>query len=223
MMLLLTRISTVLLLSLLLSLLPAFAFDTELSDTAVREAYFLGQRHDQKSSAFLANYSKHLPLPKKGPYVSEIRLLTPLAQVVEVSSQHTAGYSAQQAQLDYHDRGDTVLVEIHIEFTPTYNQLNAERSSQGVGNQKGITLRTEDFWQEFHYGLKQKEDWIEPRSMHGEPVYAAAEDSGGGGLIGAWIWIEYGAHKIASDDAQVHALLPEDQDVSATFDLSKLH
>ncbi len=65
----------------------AFAYDTELSDIAVREAYFLGQRNDEKTRTFFAPYTQHLPLPKKGPYVSEIRLLTPLAQVVQASSQ----------------------------------------------------------------------------------------------------------------------------------------
>src|SRR5947207_1287097 len=35
--------------------LPAFALDAPLSDEAVREAYFLGQRHD---ASFLGNYIK---------------------------------------------------------------------------------------------------------------------------------------------------------------------
>ena len=109
------------LLALGLALPSLRAYDTYLSDTAVREAYFLGQRNDGKTRAFFEPYTKHLPLPRSGPYVSEIHLLTPLAQVVKVSSRTTGGYSAQQAQLDYRDRGDSLLLEVHIEFTPTYN------------------------------------------------------------------------------------------------------
>jgi hypothetical protein len=216
------RIPGVLLVSFSLSLQLASAFDTELSDTAVREAYFLGQRHDDKAAAFLANYSKHLPLPKKGPYISEIRLLTPLAQVVEMSIRQTTGYSAQQALLDYRGRGDSILLEIHIEFTPTYNQLQAEQAANSLAGEKGTTLRTEDFWQDFRYGLKQKQQWVEPRSMHGEPIYGRSDAYSSGGLIGAWVFIEYDARNVLSDDAEVHIFLPDDQDATGNFDLSKL-
>jgi hypothetical protein len=216
------RISSVLLLSLNLSLPTAFAYDTDLSDTAVREAYFLGQRRDEKSGAFLENYSKHLPLPKNGPYISEIRLLTPLAQVVEVSSQNTTGYSAQQARLDYRGRGDSVVLEIHIEFTPTYNQVQAEHAANSMAGEKGITLRTQDFWQDFRYGLKQKVQWVEPRSIRGEPIYAASDSYSSGGLIGAWVFLEYDARNVDSEDAEVHVFLPDELEVSTTFDLSKL-
>ena len=95
---------------------PLCAFQTTLSDTAVREAYFLGQRHDQKTSDFLKLYAHAFPLPEKGPYISEIHLLSPYAQVVSNSSQHSTGYSAQQAAADYRSRGDTLLVKVRIEF-----------------------------------------------------------------------------------------------------------
>src|SRR5882762_6209165 len=44
--------------------LTASAFDNPLSDEAVREAYFLGQRHD---ASFLTNYIKFCPCPKPAP------------------------------------------------------------------------------------------------------------------------------------------------------------
>src|SRR6266852_3475527 len=81
---------------------PASAFLIPLSDTAVRQAYFLGQRNDQKTADLFKLYTVSLPLPDKGPHVSEIRLLTPYAQVVFNSAQHSVGYSAQQAAADYH-------------------------------------------------------------------------------------------------------------------------
>src|SRR5713101_9146086 len=48
----------------------SFAFDSPLSDQAVREAYFLGQRHD---ASFLSKYIKSLPTPRTGP--TSLRLL----------------------------------------------------------------------------------------------------------------------------------------------------
>jgi hypothetical protein len=203
---------------------PILAYDTELSDTALREAYFLGQRNDAKTRDFFASYTKNLPLPKKGPYVSEIRLLTPLAQVVQISSQTTSGYSAQQARLDYQNHGDSILFVVHIQLTATYGQIDADNSAKdAAGKSKGgLTLRREDFWQDFHYGLKQKEEWIEPRSMRGEPEYGGAESYQSSGLVGAWVYIEYDAHNVQSDDTEVHVITVPDQEVTVTFDLAKL-
>jgi hypothetical protein len=201
---------------------PVFAYDSELSDTAVREAYFLGQRNDAKTRDFFAQYTKNMAVPKKGPYVSEIRLLTPLAQIVQISSQTTTGYSAQQARLDYQNRGDSVLFIVHIQLTASYGQIDADNSAKdAAGKSKGLSLRREDFWQDFHYGLKQKEEWIEPRSMRGEPEYGT-DSYRGGGLTGAWVYVEYDAHGVSSDDTEVHVITIPDQEVTATFDLAKL-
>jgi hypothetical protein len=56
--------------------IPAAGFDATLSDTAVREAYFMGQRHDETMARFLDSYDKHLARPKSGPYVSSVAFLT---------------------------------------------------------------------------------------------------------------------------------------------------
>jgi hypothetical protein len=53
--------------------------DTPLSEEAVRDAYFLGQHHDQTLNLFLAKYIKVLPMPKSGPNISSISFLTPFA------------------------------------------------------------------------------------------------------------------------------------------------
>jgi hypothetical protein len=216
------RAFSALLLCLLLVTSPSLAYETELSDTAVREAYFLGQRNGDKTRAFFLPYTKHLPIPRKGPNISEIRLLTPLAQVVQISSQVTSGYSAQQAALDYKSRGDTILLVVHIEFTPSYGPIDAEHSANDVAGKKGLKLRTEDFWQEFRYGIKQKADWIEPRAIHGEADYGGPDSFGSSGLVGAWVYVEYDAHAVVSDDTDVSVFTTDDQEVQTTFDLAKL-
>src|SRR5205823_8474915 len=113
----------------------ASAVEFPLSDTSIREAYFLGQRNDQKTSDFLKLYAKFLPLPQKGPYVSEIHLLTPYAQIVADSSRHSVGYSAQQAAADYHGRGDTILLQVRIEFTVTYTYDDAVRTANDTAGE----------------------------------------------------------------------------------------
>jgi hypothetical protein len=199
---------------------PLLAYETELSDIAVREAYFLGQRNDDKMRAFFSPYTKHLPLPKKGPHVSEIRLQTPLAQVVQVSSQVTSGYSAQQAHIAYQKRGDTILLVVHLQLTATYGEIDAEHNAQDAANKRGLALRQDDFWEDFQYGLKQSNLWIDPHAIHGEAEYGDA--SMGSGLVGAWVYVEYDAHSVHSDDAEVHVMTIPGEEVTATFDLAKL-
>lgn len=205
-----------------LSSILATAYDTELSDVAVREAYFLGQRHSKDTKEFLALYARHFALPSKGPYISEIRALTPLAQVVEASNRQSSGYSAQQAWLDYRGRGDSIQVVVHIQFTPSYGVIEGTKSASDAEGEKGIKLRTEDFWQDFRFGIRQEGDWIEPRTLHGEPEYGGQEYSGTSQLVGAWVWIEFAATSVASEPTEVHVFTPDGQEVVATFDLARL-
>src|SRR5216683_5363374 len=84
-----------------LLLAPAtFAFDSSLSDQAVREAYFLGQRRDEKTAEFLEKYRRHLSVPESGPWISTVEFFTPYAEMVELS-QRSLNYSAQTAAKDY--------------------------------------------------------------------------------------------------------------------------
>ncbi len=76
------RFLSCLLIAVLVFPFPAAGFDTTLSDTALREAYFIGQRHDETTLALLDKYTTHLPPPKKGPYIDAVSFLSPFAQVV---------------------------------------------------------------------------------------------------------------------------------------------
>jgi hypothetical protein len=198
---------------------PSFAFTTPLSDQAVREAYFLGQRTDQKIVDFFNDYAHHLAFPKTGPYISEIQVLTPYAQVVELSHQNTAGYSAQQAWKDYQDRGDLIRVRVRIEFTPTYNAIASQQKSKSSTGGDSFIPRALDFWRDkdFDYVLRQDEKTIEPRSVDGQPLYS--ED---GTFVGAYVWLTYPAEEVDSSNTDVEVFAPGDQHVVTSFDLASL-
>jgi len=198
----------------------AFAFETPLSDKTIREAYFLGQHHDASTQAALKPYIHTLPAPKSGPYISEIRVLTPYAQVIQASSAQSSGYSAQQAAADYHSHRDTIVVRFHIEFTPTYGYVEPSRVPEGRANDQGVSLRSEDFWQAFRTGLSQNDQWIEPLARDGEPIYARTSDSGE--MVGAYIWVTYDAAEVRSDPVIAEIMTPDGQHVTSTFDLSVL-
>lgn len=108
------------LLSLCLSVLSVSAFDTPLSDQAIREAYFLGQRHDGSLASFLGKYIKQLPPPQTGPYISSVAFFTPFAQLVQISDKYIGNYSAQQAALDHRGQAEFVHIVVGIQLTPTY-------------------------------------------------------------------------------------------------------
>src|SRR5436305_8442270 len=78
---------------------PAFAFDTSLSDQAVREAYFVGQRRDDSMAAFLEKDTKLLLAPNSGALIHSLSYLIPFALLLHYSSRHPI-YSAPQAALN---------------------------------------------------------------------------------------------------------------------------
>ena len=159
------------LLAVFLTFSPLPAFEPTLSEESVRDAYFLGQRADQTCSDYLNLYRHGLPLPDTGPYVSEIRLLTPYTQVVATSSQHTVGYSAQQAAADYHARGDTILVQIRIELTPTFTYNDARHVAEDFAKEIDRHLAPGDFWRAYDIAVSQSSEShernpFEPLSVH---------------------------------------------------------
>src|ERR1700722_4025249 len=89
----------------------AAAYDHPLESSAIRDAYFIGDDNHQ-SVQFLSAYVKALPAAKSGPYVAQIEVRTPYAQVVEISREHTVGYSAEQAEEDYRKNAGTVQVRV---------------------------------------------------------------------------------------------------------------
>jgi hypothetical protein len=200
---------------------PALAFTAPLSDTAVREGYFLGQRRDETTARFLDSYTKHLPAPQAGPYISAVQVFTPYAQVVDFSRQQSVGYSAQQAQEDYRQREDTIEVTIAIELTTTYPAVIPDPTVK-AGDPARYTLRTPSFWRAFKFQFSQGKTIIRPRSLSGAPTYAPATGDGGSTLNGATVWLEFNARDLASEDATVEVVTPEDQHIVATFDLAQL-
>ena len=199
----------------------SFAFDTPLSDHAVREAYFLGQRRDEKTAEFLDKYRRHLALPESGPWISTVELFTPYAEVVELSRQRSFGYSAQDAAGDYRNNGDRIRVTITIEFTNSYGSLIQEKTKQRSGSANGFSLRSPDFWKDFTYRLFDGDDLVEPIEMHGNATYWTVGDSTD--MNGAVIALLYDAEKISSSaDAAVVVEIPDHPQVVASFDLATL-
>jgi hypothetical protein len=209
------------LLAFILSTPSSFAFDIPLSDQAVREAYFLGQRRDEKTAEFLDKYRRHLPVPESGPWVSTVEVFTPYAEAVELSRQRSFGYSAQDAAGDYRRIGDRIRVTITIEFTNSYGPVSQEKTSPSSGSPNGFSLRSPGFWKDFTYRLFDGDDLVEPLEMHGNATFRTVGD--GTEMTGAQIVLVYDAEKISSSsDAAIVVDITDHPQVVATFDLATL-
>lgn len=198
---------------------PIFAFQSPLSDQAVREAYFLGQRRDESMAAFLNKYTKLLPSPKTGPHISSVTLLTPFALLVEYSSRQS-NYSAQQAALDHKSQDEAVEISIDIFLTPSYGAFTTPPTHSRSGSPLGIQMRPSDFWKTFQFRVFDGDGEITTDDLTGQPHYSCSED--GCILSGATVYLRFPASAFTSDTATIEVTPPEGDRVSSDFDLSSL-
>jgi hypothetical protein len=212
------RLATSLVCASVLLIQPLSAFDTPLSDTVIREAYFLGQRHDESVAKFLNKYNVSLGPPKVGPYISTVTFLTPFAQAVQLSDRHASGYSAQQAQLDHNGVAETVRITVQIQLTETYGALIPAPAGSGS---TGIALRPYDFWTDFQIAAFDGDKKFTPMTRSGHPNYLCSE-YGGCTLTGATIDMVFPAREFDSDSATVQIDPPEGEQVVVNFNLASL-
>jgi len=197
-----------------------FAFDTPLSDEAVREAYFLGQRRDETMAALLNKYTKFLSPPKTGPHIYSVTFFTPFALLVQQSSQHTTGYSAQQAALDHRDQGEFVRIVVQIQLTDSYGPYIVRPTGSRSGSPKGFVPRPYDFWKDFDVQVFSKDQKLEPFSSSGQPDLLC--DEGGCTLTGATLQFDFSAEDFPSGSAIIDINPPEGDPLSVDFDLDHL-
>ena len=194
-----------------------FAYEVPLSDEAVREAYFLGQRRDDTTARLLEEYRRYFPVPKTGAHVYAVELFTPYALAVDAASRHNLNYSAQQAVQDYRLRGDSVRVGVYIRYTSTYGPRGMRKpndaSSQGDGRE------------EFQVRLIQDGKAIDSQNLRYEGTHVSFGGGRGGGgsrPTGFIVWQEYATSNVTSSEVTVEVDTPDGQHVSAPFDLSRL-
>jgi hypothetical protein len=199
---------------------PVIAFNTPLSDQAVREAYFLGQRRDESMARLLNRYTKLLPRPETGPHIYGVTFLTPFALLVRHSSEQP-NYSAQQAARDHDPDKEIVVIEIQIFLTQSYGAVIPARTSPRSDSPVGYQLRPSDFWKTFKYRVFDDKDELIADDLSGEPIYVC-EGEGGCDLSGATVRIQFPATAFKSDAANIDITPPEGDPVSVDLDLASL-
>ena len=198
-----------------------FAFDSPLSDQAVREAYFLGQRRDESLARLLDKYTTYLAPPKTGPHIASITFFTPFALAAQLSSQHSSGYSAQQAALDHRGQPESVKVIVQIYLTESYGALIPRPTGSRSGSPTGFVQRPSEFWKDFGVQVFSEDRELMPFASSGEPTYLCSYN-GGCTLTGATIQFEFLANSFASDSATIQVTPPEGDPVFVDFDLTRI-
>ena len=197
---------------------PTLAFETPLSDTAVRDAYFLGQRRDENLALFLDKYARHLPQPKTGPYIQCVSFFTPYALTAQYSSLQPNIYSAQQAQLDHDKQPEMVRMVVQITLTDSYGPFLMSPTNNRYASPQGIGLRPSNFWKDFRFRVFDGDKFAVPSNAQGYATYNCSDD--GCILAGAVVTFEYPADAFTSDTATVQIDPPEGDQVVADFDLT---
>lgn len=211
------RTAHALLLSLLVGLFgaqPVIAYEYPLSPEAVRDAYFLGKANPAKRVAFFAAYTRHFARPRSGPYISLIRVITPYAFVVERTAR-LQNLRAPDAQQQFYGKPIALRIRVHIDLTPTYG-------FQVRSPNRGLTLRSTDFWKDFSVRLVQRGNAIQPLAARGAPDYAFAGEGSSSVLVGADINVQYDPARVRSAPATIVVDTPDGQQIAARFDLSTL-
>jgi hypothetical protein len=198
----------------------SFAFNSPLSDEAIREAYFLGQRRDESTARFLDRYKQRLAAPENGPYIASVELLTPFARAVLRSSQQTVGYSAQEAEAEHGGKEESVAITVEVLLTDSYGSLIARPTSERSGSPVGYAFRSPNFWRDIQVQVIVDDKIVKPAYFGGEPNYSCGEH--GCILTGATIKLELPAGAFSSDAATVQISPAEGPEVAVDFDLTTL-
>jgi hypothetical protein len=196
----------------------SLAFQSPLSDESIREAYFLGQRHD---ASFLSNYIKFLPPPKTGPHISSITFLTPFAQFAQFSSNYVGNYSAQQALLDHHGKEESVKITVEIYLTNSYGALIPNPAGERSRSSSALISRPTDFWKDFRIQVYNGHQILSPSDSGARPLYRGGRN-GPRRPMGAAVDLEFPADAFTSDFVTVQVTPPEGAPVSVDFDLTRL-
>ena len=221
------RIPTAMAIALCVGLSPASnAYEKQLDARAIHEAYILGQRNDKSTGDFLAPYLTQITEVQKDVHIAQIELLTPFAQIVDVSRQKAAdGFTEEQAIEYYKTHGNTVNVNVTMMLPSAYPKTAESKEvptpEPATGAQKSA-LRPENFWQNFQFNLKQNGKTIPSRRISNQPIYSTATNAAPAVLTGENVWLEYEVKDVASELTSMAVVTPEGKIIKATFDLKKL-
>jgi len=181
--------------------LPTSAYEQPLTSESIREAFFLGQRRDEVTARFLAAYRHDFPLPKTGPHISRVQVLTPYAQIVLGSEDGEIRGTVMDAEREYRTQPSVLLVYVRVYATPTYSSAS----------------QWKEFWQKLSIRVVQRKT-LKPKRIN----YISRRFPGNRGPGGTDVELRFDTAEIESAPMKIEVLTADGQHLEADFDLDKL-
>ena len=176
---------------------PAWAYDVPLSESSIRDAYYLGTRATTLGPDFLREYTQNVPELKVGRFTSVVRLETPFSQVAAASAKKM-GFSAQDVVNEF--RGKPLAFRISMDIC---YKIDVPENA----------VRVKVF---------QNKKEIVPESYDSSPYYPAADKYTRVSSIGEKVEMEFKPNKIESSTLLIVIDTPDGQHAEIAFDLRAL-
>lgn len=186
--------------ALLLTLLlasSANAYDVPLSESTIRDAYFLGKRTAALNAEFLSRYDHWIPELKQWTCTSRARVETPFLQIAQYASQ-APNYSAQDAVKDFSDK--PLVFKLYLDI------CYMERAPAD-----GLRIK-----------FIQNRKPVLPLLSQSSPYYPVIDANATLPANGERIYVEFKPQQIDSSTLTIVIDTPNGQHVSTGFDLQPL-
>lgn len=177
--------------------LPAQAYDFPLSESSIREAYYLGTRATALGPELLAHYTRTVPELSVGRYISTLSIETPFTQVVVFASKQL-NYTAQDAVKEF--SGKRLAFRVHMDIVYTLDAPPDAVRVQIIQNKKELIP---DSAERSSYFPRSDEYTVAPR-------------------IGESLQLEFNPKKIDSSTLTILIDTPDGQHTVSEFDLGSL-
>ena len=181
----------------LLNARGACGYDFPLSDSAIRDAYFLGSKGPGQGQAFLGEYTHAVKELNVDGCTSAVSLETPFAHVA-IHASKTLNYSAQDAVKEF--LGKPAVFRMHLDIC--YLEGAAENAIKVtvLQNEKSVRWTSEN------------------RSAYYPPSDESTQVSNNGERID----LEFPADRIDSSELTIRIDTPDDQHAETVFALESL-
>lgn len=181
----------------LMLVFPAWAYDVPLSESSIRDAYYLGTRATTLGPDFLREYTQSIPELKVGRFASVIRLETPFSQIA-IASAKRVGYSAQDAVQEFLGKPLAFRISVGICY-----KIDAPENAVRIKvlqNKKEIVLE----------------------SYKSSPYYPASDEYTRVSSIGEKVEMEFQPSNVESSTLLIVVDTPDGRHAEAVFDLQTL-
>lgn len=176
--------------------IPAWAYDVPMSESSIRDDYFLGTRTGGLNLEFVSRYTLSIRELKQGTCTSAVRVETPFLQIAKYSS-GVPNYSAQDAVQEFRGK--------HLTF-----RLSLD-----------ICYETEAPPDSVKFEIIQHKKVLDPLSVASAP-YAEPTEYGYLPPNGEQIALEFTAASIDSSDLTIVIDTPDGQHAESVFDLQSI-